>query len=549
MEYFLCIGTVICILMYIYLKNRSRNRKETEWYLEQLYGNENTEKVSHEHMEHLKKAAKLSGAVLSDSVWNDFDMEAVFNKYNQSISAIGEEYLFFTLNNPTDEKKVIQSRQNLINEFGDKEKTKELRRILMSVKKHERITIRECVDVIENIHLDSTVLHCLLMGAFVVSFILMFLCPHVGIFLCLMFAGINSFAYFLRKSGISGYYDGIISVKEVILLAKNIKKIYSSEYGEAGRLVLKISEKSNVFRKMNIISSMIKPESISGSVVQILGDYLKFITHADLIQFNLMVSYLKKHKEDVLELYNLIGELELGIISAGIYEYKKKDMCFADSDKSYDKPVIKDMSHPLIDMSIKNSLESEKSVLITGSNASGKSTYLRMAGINVLFSQTLGIVFASSYKAPFYKLMSSMEITDDVAKGDSFYLAEIKHLKKIIETADTGKRCFIVVDEILRGTNTLERIAASAEVLKYLNKGNSFIIAATHDMELTYYLEDLYENFYFTENSKGNKLFDFKLYKGVSARYNAIAILERYGFPEEIIKGSRDNIDMQRGNK
>ncbi len=549
MEYIWGIGAAVLLLAYIYCKNKRKNRKETEEYLDKLYGKENTEKVSHEHMEHLIKSAKLSGSTLPKSVWDDFDMEAVFNKYNQSVSAIGEEYFFLTLNKPTHDKSRIISRQTLIKEFCDKKKTKELRRILFSVRKHERITIRECVEITESIPLDSTFLHCFLFTAFLLSFILMFIFPQAGILLCLTVAGINSFTYFMRKSRISCFYDGIVSVRNVILLAENIKKAYPSGEGESGKLVSQILEKSVVFRKMTKFSSLIKPESISGSITQILGDYLKFVTHADLIQFNIMVSFMRNHKDELLELYSFIGELELGIISAGIYDYKNKDMCFSDSDNFYDKPFIAGMSHPLIDESVKNSLQSEKSVLITGSNASGKSTYLRMAGINVLFSQTLGIVFASVYRAPFYELMSSMEISDDIAEGDSFYLAEIKHLKKIIDSSDTGKRCFIVVDEILRGTNTLERIAASAEVLKYLNNGNSFIIAATHDIELTEYLRDYYESYYFTENSEGEKLFDFKLYKGVLARYNAIAILERYGFPEEIIRGSRNNIDMQRGIK
>jgi len=139
--------------------------------------------------------------------------------------------------------------------------------------------------------------------------------------------------------------------------------------------------------------------------------------------------------------------------------------------------------------------------------------------------------------------MSSMAIRDDVCCGDSYFVAEIRSLKRILDAANTGEMVFCFIDEILRGTNTVERIAASSSVLKNLEGKNIICIAATHDVELTQILADRFDNWHFRERiTESNVVFDYRLYDGPATGRNAIALLERMGFETAVIDSANDAV-------
>ena len=118
-------------------------------------------------------------------------------------------------------------------------------------------------------------------------------------------------------------------------------------------------------------------------------------------------------------------------------------------------------------------------------------------------------------------------------------MAEAEALLRIINALDLELPVFCPIDEIFRGTNPIERISSSAEILTYINSKKSISIVATHDRELTEILKENYDFFYFSEkvDSKGLN-FDYKLKKGVSKTRNAIKLLDHIGYPKEIIKKS-----------
>ena len=185
--------------------------------------------------------------------------------------------------------------------------------------------------------------------------------------------------------------------------------------------------------------------------------------------------------------------------------------------------------HPLIKNPVKNSIDTDKSILFTGSNASGKSTFLKAVAINVLFAQTIHTVLADEYCSAFYRIYSSMALRDDILSQESYFIVELKSLKRIftkIREDDVAVLCFI--DEILRGTNTVERVAASSQLLEEIAKKNALCFAATHDIELTYLLEDI---------------------EGRANSRNAIRLLEVIGFDKEVVKRSQQRVDrfLQKG--
>lgn len=204
---------------------------------------------------------------------------------------------------------------------------------------------------------------------------------------------------------------------------------------------------------------------------------------------------------------------------------------------------LKGLYHPLLEDAVKNDICVEQGVLLTGSNASGKSTFLKAVAVNALLAQTINTCAADFYQGDRYQIMTSMALRDDLEGGESYYIVEIKSLKRILDVArqheeDPGTNpvlCF--VDEVLRGTNTVERIAASTKILQSLHRPGVLCFAATHDIELTELLAECYDNYHFEEEiEEGDILFNYVLRTGKAVSRNAIRLLGIIGYEEAIIE-------------
>jgi DNA mismatch repair ATPase MutS len=134
-----------------------------------------------------------------------------------------------------------------------------------------------------------------------------------------------------------------------------------------------------------------------------------------------------------------------------------------------------------------------------------------------------------------------MSLKDNLMSGESYYMAEIKSVKRILDmAADSGLYVVCFIDEVLRGTNTIERIAASTEILKKLSGSGVTCFAATHDIELTRLLENSFDNYHFEEEiAEGDIHFPYKLLEGKSSCSNAILLLEIMGYDRSITDKAR----------
>ena len=189
-------------------------------------------------------------------------------------------------------------------------------------------------------------------------------------------------------------------------------------------------------------------------------------------------------------------------------------------------------------------------LLLTGSNMSGKTTFIRTVMLNALLGETLCTCFAERFTAPYMRLHSSIRISDDITEGTSYYLQEVLTVKRLLEDADRPAACLFVLDELFKGTNTTERIAAGKAVLARLNRGPHIVLAATHDIELAELLRgDGYELHHFREEvADGRLVFDYCLHTGPLTTRNAIRILELYDYPPELIAEAYDTQQKLLGN-
>ena len=146
-------------------------------------------------------------------------------------------------------------------------------------------------------------------------------------------------------------------------------------------------------------------------------------------------------------------------------------------------------------------------------------------------------------------LYTSMALSDNILSEESYYVVEARSIKRICDASSAP--CLCIIDEVLNGTNTTERIAASSRILKYLCKPNVLCFAATHDLELSYLLEDDMDCYFFTEEITGdNVTFPFIIHKGRSDRTNAIRLLAMLGFDEEIVRSADRDVQhyLKTGN-
>ena len=133
-----------------------------------------------------------------------------------------------------------------------------------------------------------------------------------------------------------------------------------------------------------------------------------------------------------------------------------------------------------------------------------------------------------------------MTLRDDVVQKESYYMREMKYLKRMLDEIEKGEPVLFVIDEILKGTNTLERLGASKAILSYMAQKPGFLLVATHDLELVKAEENLYETYYFDSQIFGKDIiFPYKMKPGIAVRTNAIDLMEMMDFPEEITDKAR----------
>ena len=174
---------------------------------------------------------------------------------------------------------------------------------------------------------------------------------------------------------------------------------------------------------------------------------------------------------------------------------------------------------------------------------SGRTTFLKTIGVNAVLAQTIFTVAAKEYRCPFLGIKSSIGRQDNLIEGKSYYLSEVESIHRLIKAADQPVVHLFIIDEIFRGTNSAERIAASIEILKYLNSNSNIVLAATHDLELTERLTGLYDNYHFREQlSEYGLEFDYTIKPGPSKTRNAIALLEFTGYPKVITDKAAENV-------
>ena len=237
------------------------------------------------------------------------------------------------------------------------------------------------------------------------------------------------------------------------------------------------------------------------------------------------------------------GEVDAAI-SVASYRAGRSDWSRPDFRLDAAVTELIDMRHPLLQTAVPNSIAvgAGRGVLVTGSNMSGKSTFLRTVGVNAILAQTINTCLAREYRAPIFHVRSCIGRTDDILTGTSYYVAEVEALLDLVRASDGPASHLFLLDELFRGTNAVERIAAGQAVLIQLLEAARggpkphVVLAATHDLELVELAAWRYEPYHFSDSVGPDGLsFDHRLRPGASTSRNAITLLRLHGAPDALI--------------
>lgn len=538
MKYVIFILLVIIVLM---LYSRSEEKRRTLMWRERIkkaFGDVPDQEYTSEYFEGLKgyyNSKKVDKGDIDDITFNDLDLKNIYMLLNNTGSSVGEEYLYYLLRQMVFDESELKERDRIMNYFKEHEEERiQFQLTMQRLGKLSNISVFEYMNRMKNLEKYSVGQHYFCVASLILSFGIIPLDPRIGVLAVCVTISNNIYQYYKRKAAIDNY---IKTLAFIVRLLRCVNELNKNKDPFLQPYVDKMVEAAKSFgyvkRNAKWISS---GSSMNGSLVDSLLDYERMLFHTDLIKFSKMIDIVKQNSDQLEYIYETLGYLESMVSAASFRELL--DYYSVPELVNSSKPFVdaKDLYHPLIDEPVANTISEKQSVLITGSNASGKSTFIKTLAINAILAQTIYTSTSHSYRGNYYRVFTSMALRDDLFNNESYYIVEIKSLKRILDAVndDTPILCF--VDEVLRGTNTLERVAASAQILKSLSEGYVLCFAATHDIELTYILEKRFSNYHFQEEVVDNDvLFDYRLFTGRAQSRNAIKLLGMIGYKKEII--------------
>lgn len=540
MEYLIFVLVMVGFILVIMIKGAVDYKNQEKKFVKNLYKSygllpereykpEQFANISHYFEKH------KNGFFIDDITWNDLNMDEIFKSMNYTYSAAGEEYLYYTLRTPFLKEEELNRREEIIDFFrSNSDERVSCQYIMANLGRTGKYSIYDYLDYLDDLGKRSNLKHYISFLTAILSIGILFISLPIGMVALVCVFSANILSYFKVKNEIDPYLTSFSYIFKLLDSVGKIQKLKIPVLKEELTSLKQAAAELTKFKRGSFLLMSSSRMSGSSNPLEIIMDYFRMIWHLDLIQFNNMLGEVRKHISDIDEMLAIMGKIET-LIAIGAFREGCRDYCIPEFSKEM---LIEgeNIYHPLIKEPVKNSLSTKRGVLITGSNASGKSTFLKTIAVNHILAQTIHTCMADSYKTGIFRVCSSMSLRDDLQGGNSYYMMEIKALKRIMD--ELGKKdvpvlCF--VDEVLRGTNTVERIAASAQILKSLSGEGCLCFAATHDIELTHLLEEEYNNCHFEEEIENNDIFfSYKIMSGRATTRNAIKLLSIMGYEETI---------------
>lgn len=530
----------ICLLVVLYfLWNNYNSKKQHKLCFSSTLSNWLTIKPNKEfdffkiarYKENTPKS-KTVYQYISEQTNHDLDLDDVFEYIDRTTSKIGQQYLYYKPHAIESKEPDLQVEKMIA--LFDENSTLRTNTILdlATLNRNETYYFEGLFNTPPTYKTDKTTIVWILNSLTIVLLVSLFFFPILSLCLVPIFI-FNTVLHYKTKNAIFEYQSGVQELSKVYTVNTNfLHRTKSDAIFTNGDAIQKLKELKSTAQYLSFGK---KIDHEIATILWLLVEWIKIMFNVEYLAFNALLKKLALYKDNLHQAFVNIGKIDLALTLLHIQKTENVVHPLFRDDKKID---VRNIVHPLLVDCVTNDLNLEnKSLLITGSNMSGKTTFIRSFAINALLAQTLRIAFADKYEATFFKIHSFIHINDDLASNRSYYLQEVLALKQIIDESESPDANLFLLDEIMKGTNTIERIAGSTSILKHLNNTKDIVFVSTHDIELIDLLKDQqFAISHFNETIENNNLnFDYKLKHGPPNTTNAIKILELYNFPASII--------------
>lgn len=530
------INNILFQIKYLFSKLTFNRKKATHKRLKESFGKIKNDSFDFNMIEKYFRNKDNSEAyqTLSDKTCNDLDFDELYMFLDRTSSKTGQQYLYNKLrtiqrNEPQtelDERIITQlskdpalriSIQQQLERLGHKDAY-----YITSLFQEEHLSPPKWFFIIKILSFAS-------LAALILSFFKpLFFGVLIGVF-C-----INIIIHYWNKNNLVQYVN---SIPQLLRLNSVASHLYTDPLLKPINPNLPTSIKliNEVKNRMSFFQLEAKLQGEFEILAWLIFEIFKTLFLLEPLLLFGILKRLNNKRAEIESVFKFVGHTDM-LISIASLRNGLDTFCLP-SINDDNKISSTEISHPLIFNCTTNDIHiSEKSILLTGSNMSGKTSFIRAIGLNVITGLTLNTCFAKSMTFPLLKVFSAIRISDDLMNDRSYYFEEVLTIKEMISESKNNERNLFLLDELFKGTNTVERISAGKAVLSSLAKNNNTVLVSTHDIELADMLTHEYELYHFSEVINDKSVgFDYKLKEGKLKNRNAIRILEINDYPKEII--------------
>lgn len=479
--------------------------------------------------------------VLDDWTWSDLHLEDIFSQIDHSQSTVGKQILYHILRTPSFRTEELAQRDQLADYFSVNTAIREQLQAILQVLNNQdaaflpQLFLEELPDrpslfwVFPLLTLSAL---CCLLGALIHPLLLLGLAP---------IALANIVIAPAYRQQIASYILPLRVLGALLDTGRRMQSLAEAEGSDVleGCLTPYRTARPYLYWLARITPLLVFEQAASNDSLQLIYAYLNMFLLTDVNIFVFSLEAIRRNQHNLLEVYKAVGNIDAMISIAsfrqGLSVYVKPT--FIPLSKKFQ---VEEAIHPLLNNPVPNSLcVNNIGLFLTGSNMSGKTTFMRTVGVNIVLAQTLCTCLATRYEAPLLHVQTCISRSDSIAEGKSYYLAEVERIGQFLAIASAGPPHFFIMDEIYRGTNTIERVAAAKAVLDALNREEDyhFVLVSTHDLEIARLLKTNWMFFHFREFVRNADIvFDYKLQTGLSSTRNALRLLEEAGYPTSVVR-------------
>ena len=393
---------------------------------------------------------QLDEFLIDDITWNDLSGDDLFKHINQGLSTPGEQYLYYLLRSPAIEREEYDKRSGLI-EMMENNPDLRLNLQVILARLGRRRAANYCEVFAPSSHsLNKAFIYILLVLALFGSLIVSIAISTKAL---VLFLGLVVFLPIYHSHTIAKMEIEIATVNYSVAMVHAVKKCKKAATPELGQFLSSFFEAGSRLKAISRIGIVPSFNNNVDEIAQLINDVLLL----DLITFEFLKNRLGKHHEDIFHIYEYLGRIDSAIAVASYRKrlnvFSKPNIDFTRSAKAHIHG--NGLVHPLVKNAVPNNIDSSGSILLTGSNASGKSTFLKTVVLNAILAQSICTALCERYSGSAFRIYTSMAITDNLFAGESYFITEIKSLKRIMDADSSKQPILCVIDEVLRGTNTI----------------------------------------------------------------------------------------------